>query len=332
MTVDAMRAQRRATYQNMHDMVMLAKKFSPKLVKGYSAGNISVVDKKSWLEVCDRKHRCVHSGRGKIWSEPARVLQGVEAPRGEAKLLGVARRRVNRGRGRAAHQARARDRAVLRHGGGAAEVCAVGARRRDLPGRVARDRGDGRRRLDLRAAGRRAVRRAEGDKEDPAHPPHELCGRRVRADGRHDGGRRRPHPDYLSPLGPLPAVGARAACAAAVPRRERRGPARRRGRRAARAEGVPRDGERRAGAEARQRALLEGLPRAQLPRGEALVVEERALRRARRVCRDDDLERRVLPKQLGLDRRLRAGGGRRRRGGRGRSSCGRCARGDGHCV
>ncbi|TMW56561.1 hypothetical protein Poli38472_006571 [Pythium oligandrum] len=41
----------------MHEIVKLAKKYSPKLVKGYSAGNISVVDKKSWLEVCDRKHR-----------------------------------------------------------------------------------------------------------------------------------------------------------------------------------------------------------------------------------------------------------------------------------
>lgn len=59
MTVDTMRAHRRAAYQNMHDTVVLAKKYSPKLVKGYSAGNISVVDKKSWLEVCDRKHRCV---------------------------------------------------------------------------------------------------------------------------------------------------------------------------------------------------------------------------------------------------------------------------------
>jgi hypothetical protein len=47
-----------SNYQNMHhEIVKLAKKYSPKLVKGYSAGNISVVDKKSWLEVCDRKHR-----------------------------------------------------------------------------------------------------------------------------------------------------------------------------------------------------------------------------------------------------------------------------------
>jgi hypothetical protein len=58
MTAETMRAKRR-TYQNMHEIVKLAKKYSPKLVKGYSAGNISVVDKKSWLEVCDRKHRCV---------------------------------------------------------------------------------------------------------------------------------------------------------------------------------------------------------------------------------------------------------------------------------
>lgn len=57
MTVEGMRANRRTTYQNMHEIVKLAKKYSPKLVKGYSAGNISVVDKKSWLEVCDRKHR-----------------------------------------------------------------------------------------------------------------------------------------------------------------------------------------------------------------------------------------------------------------------------------
>lgn len=56
MTAETMRAKRR-TYQNMHEIVKLAKKYSPKLVKGYSAGNISVVDKKSWLEVCDRKHR-----------------------------------------------------------------------------------------------------------------------------------------------------------------------------------------------------------------------------------------------------------------------------------
>ncbi|KAG2790701.1 hypothetical protein JG687_00000294 [Phytophthora cactorum] len=57
MTAEGMRAKRRTTYQNMHEIVKLAKKYSPKLVKGYSAGNISVVDKKSWLEVCDRKHR-----------------------------------------------------------------------------------------------------------------------------------------------------------------------------------------------------------------------------------------------------------------------------------
>ncbi|KAL7693142.1 hypothetical protein Plhal304r1_c005g0022591 [Plasmopara halstedii] len=57
MTAEGMRANRRTTYQNMQEIVMLAKKYSPKLVKGYSAGNISVVDKKSWLEVCDRKHR-----------------------------------------------------------------------------------------------------------------------------------------------------------------------------------------------------------------------------------------------------------------------------------
>ncbi|GAB9464192.1 hypothetical protein Gpo141_00001632 [Globisporangium polare] len=57
MTAETMRSQRRTTYQNMHEIVKLAKKYSPKLVKGYSAGNISVVDKKSWLEVCDRKHR-----------------------------------------------------------------------------------------------------------------------------------------------------------------------------------------------------------------------------------------------------------------------------------
>uniref|UniRef100_A0AAV1T1W1 Uncharacterized protein n=1 Tax=Peronospora matthiolae TaxID=2874970 RepID=A0AAV1T1W1_9STRA len=57
MTAEGMCAKRRTTYQNMHEIVKLAKKYSPKLVKGYSAGNISVVDKKSWLEVCDRKHR-----------------------------------------------------------------------------------------------------------------------------------------------------------------------------------------------------------------------------------------------------------------------------------
>lgn len=59
MTADSMRTKRRSTYQNMHEIVKLAKKYSPKLVKGYSAGNISVVDKKSWLEVCDHKHRYV---------------------------------------------------------------------------------------------------------------------------------------------------------------------------------------------------------------------------------------------------------------------------------
>ncbi|OQR81654.1 hypothetical protein THRCLA_23325 [Thraustotheca clavata] len=40
-----------------HDLVKLAKKYSPVLVKGFSSGNIAVVDKRSWLEVCDRKHR-----------------------------------------------------------------------------------------------------------------------------------------------------------------------------------------------------------------------------------------------------------------------------------
>nr|CCA24933.1 conserved hypothetical protein [Albugo laibachii Nc14] len=52
-----MLTRRRQNYKNMHDIVNLAKKYSPKLVKGYSTGNISVVDKKSWLEVCDHKHR-----------------------------------------------------------------------------------------------------------------------------------------------------------------------------------------------------------------------------------------------------------------------------------
>lgn len=59
-----MLTRRRQNYKNMHDIVNLAKKYSPKLVKGYSTGNISVVDKKSWLEVCDHKHRyghCVYS-------------------------------------------------------------------------------------------------------------------------------------------------------------------------------------------------------------------------------------------------------------------------------
>jgi hypothetical protein len=65
--VETMRAKRKSPYHhhlhhhyhrhNMHDILNVAKKYSPTLVKGYTAGNISVVDKKSWLEVCDRKHR-----------------------------------------------------------------------------------------------------------------------------------------------------------------------------------------------------------------------------------------------------------------------------------
>lgn len=54
---DCIAQKRRNTFQNMQEIVKLAKKFSPKLVRGYSTGNVSVVDKKSWLEVCDRKHR-----------------------------------------------------------------------------------------------------------------------------------------------------------------------------------------------------------------------------------------------------------------------------------
>lgn len=38
------------------DMFHQAAKISPVLVRAYH-GNYTVVDKKSWLEVCDRKHR-----------------------------------------------------------------------------------------------------------------------------------------------------------------------------------------------------------------------------------------------------------------------------------
>ncbi|ETV71580.1 hypothetical protein H257_13049 [Aphanomyces astaci] len=40
-----------------HEIAKQAKKYSSVLVRGFSAGNISVVDKRSWLEVCDQKHR-----------------------------------------------------------------------------------------------------------------------------------------------------------------------------------------------------------------------------------------------------------------------------------
>ena len=49
--------QRRRGRISHSDLVKLAQKYSPVLVKGFSSGNVSVVDKKSWLEVCDRKHR-----------------------------------------------------------------------------------------------------------------------------------------------------------------------------------------------------------------------------------------------------------------------------------
>ena len=39
------------------EIVQQAQKYSPVLVKGFQLGNRTVVDKKSWLEVCDRKHR-----------------------------------------------------------------------------------------------------------------------------------------------------------------------------------------------------------------------------------------------------------------------------------
>ncbi|RHY23400.1 hypothetical protein DYB32_009901, partial [Aphanomyces invadans] len=40
-----------------YDLFEEARKYSPVLVRGFSSGNISVVDKQSWLEVCDTKHR-----------------------------------------------------------------------------------------------------------------------------------------------------------------------------------------------------------------------------------------------------------------------------------
>ncbi|EQC39552.1 hypothetical protein SDRG_02988 [Saprolegnia diclina VS20] len=54
--ISPMQARRRGR-NCPHDLVKLAKKYSPVLVKGFSTGNIAVVDKRSWLEVCDRKHR-----------------------------------------------------------------------------------------------------------------------------------------------------------------------------------------------------------------------------------------------------------------------------------
>ncbi|KAG9415174.1 hypothetical protein AC1031_008603 [Aphanomyces cochlioides] len=39
------------------ELAKQAKKYSSVLVRGFSAGNIAVVDKRSWLEVCDEKHR-----------------------------------------------------------------------------------------------------------------------------------------------------------------------------------------------------------------------------------------------------------------------------------
>ncbi|OQR86022.1 hypothetical protein ACHHYP_11075 [Achlya hypogyna] len=39
------------------ELIKQAQKYSPVLARGYSSGNIAIVDKRSWLEVCDRKHR-----------------------------------------------------------------------------------------------------------------------------------------------------------------------------------------------------------------------------------------------------------------------------------
>ncbi|RQM30025.1 hypothetical protein B5M09_001975 [Aphanomyces astaci] len=43
--------------RNGSDLYEEANKCSPILVRGFSSGNVSVVDKQSWLEVCDTKHR-----------------------------------------------------------------------------------------------------------------------------------------------------------------------------------------------------------------------------------------------------------------------------------
>ncbi|KDO31977.1 hypothetical protein SPRG_03193 [Saprolegnia parasitica CBS 223.65] len=39
------------------ELVKKAQQFSPVLARGFSTGNVAIVDKRSWLEVCDRKHR-----------------------------------------------------------------------------------------------------------------------------------------------------------------------------------------------------------------------------------------------------------------------------------
>ncbi|KAG9415176.1 hypothetical protein AC1031_008605 [Aphanomyces cochlioides] len=50
-------AMSRCTSAPPLDLLEKARKYSPTLVRGFSSGNISVVDKQSWLEVCDKKHR-----------------------------------------------------------------------------------------------------------------------------------------------------------------------------------------------------------------------------------------------------------------------------------
>ncbi|OQS04221.1 hypothetical protein THRCLA_03531 [Thraustotheca clavata] len=39
------------------ELVKKAERYSPVLARGYSSGNEAIVDKRSWLEVCDQKHR-----------------------------------------------------------------------------------------------------------------------------------------------------------------------------------------------------------------------------------------------------------------------------------
>ncbi len=47
----------RDRHSTVKDVMLLAQKYSPVLFRGYSVVNRSVVHKRSWLEVCDHKHR-----------------------------------------------------------------------------------------------------------------------------------------------------------------------------------------------------------------------------------------------------------------------------------
>ncbi|KAF0688939.1 Aste57867_19543 [Aphanomyces stellatus] len=79
-----------------------ASRLSPTLVRGFSNGNISVVDRHSWLEVCDKKHRYGANLQAyyKLWKQcgsPKRdFFSWLDADDGQVEVEGLPRTTLER--------------------------------------------------------------------------------------------------------------------------------------------------------------------------------------------------------------------------------------------